>query len=102
MPAGSSTLQRLGERGAIARQILARQRAADAVEIGGDLAPDIAAIEIVEAGMGEVRQRFGKRRLLELGADFRRLAVDQKRRGKARQRFQVGELLSRQPRLAAA
>ena len=72
---GQLDLQRLGERGAIARQVLARDRAADAVKVGRDLAPDVAAIKIVEAGMGEMRQRFGERFLLQGGADRRRFAV---------------------------
>ena len=56
--------QRLAERGVVMRQIVAGERAADAFEIGGDLAPDIAAIKIVEAGMRQLRERFGQRLLL--------------------------------------
>ena len=55
--AGEIGAQRLGDLGLIAVQILARDRAADAFEIGGDFAPDIAAVEIVEAGMGELFER---------------------------------------------
>ena len=51
--------------------------------------------------MGEMRERGGERLLLQLSADRRRLAVDQKRRGKARHVLQFGEMLLRQPRLAA-
>ena len=35
---------------------------ADALQIGGDLAPDVAAIEIVEPGVRELRERVGEAR----------------------------------------
>ena len=41
-------------------QIGARHRAADALQIGGDLAADIAAIEIVEPGGAELFERGGE------------------------------------------
>ena len=69
---GSSTIA------SIVFQIGARHRAADALEIGGNLAADIAAIEIVEPGMGEMLERRGKCGLFEPRADLRHLAVDQK------------------------
>ena len=87
MPDGSVTRSGSASVRFVALQIVARQRAADAFEIGGDLAADVAAIEIVEAGMGEMRQRFGKSLLLERRADCRRLAVDEKRRGETRARL---------------
>ena len=93
MPHGEIGAQRLGDRGLVAVQILARDRAADAFEIGGDLAPDIAAVEIVEAGMGELLERRGERLLLQRGADRRRLAVDQKGRGKARHVLELGQMV---------
>ena len=52
--------ERLSDGRAIFFQIGARHRAADALEIGGNLAPDIAAIEIVKPGMGELLERRGK------------------------------------------
>ena len=76
-------------------------RTADAFEIGGDLAPDIAAIKIVEPGMRQMRERGGERLLLQDGADRRRLAVDEKLSGKARHVLQPGKMSPRQPRLAA-
>ena len=83
-------------------QIGARHRAADALQIGGDLAADIAAIEIVEPGLRELLERRGERRLLQLRADLRRLAVDQE--GLARSRAPPSSPASfsaREPRLAA-
>ena len=55
-----SHAERLGDLASIVLQIGARHRAADALEIGGDLAPDVAAIEIVEPGMGEMLERGGE------------------------------------------
>ena len=47
----------------IVLEIGARHRAADALQIGGDLAADVAAIEIVEPGLGEVVEGRGEGRL---------------------------------------
>ena len=58
-------------------EVDARHRAVDAFEVGGDLAPDVAAIEVIEPGTGEMIERGGKRRLPEGRALRRRLAVDQ-------------------------
>ena len=52
--------ERLAQFGAAAHEIVARQRTADAIEIGGNFASDISAIEIVEPGMGQVAERAGK------------------------------------------
>ncbi len=46
--------QRLGQRRPITLQIEARDRAMDAFEIGGDLAPDVAAVKVVEAGLRQM------------------------------------------------
>ncbi len=46
--------QRFGQRRSIALQIGARDRAMDAFEIGGNLAPDVAAIKIVEPGLRQM------------------------------------------------
>ena len=94
-------VQRFRESGAITRKILARDRAADAFEVGGDLAPDIAAIEIVEAGMGKMRKRLGERLLLQGGAGRRRFAVQQECRGEARHGLKLRKMIVREPRLAA-
>src|SRR6185503_12386348 len=75
--------ERLGDKGVEFFQVGARHRAADALEIGGDLAPDIAAVEIVEPGAGEMLERGGKRALFDAGAHFWRLAVDQEGRVEA-------------------
>ena len=93
--------QRLGERRAAALEIGARHRAADAFEIGGDLAPDIAAIEIVEPGMREMVEGGGKRGLLEGRAGVGRLAVHQERLREARHVLELGKLLGGEPGLAA-
>ena len=68
----------------VAAEVVARHRAADLLEVGGDLGRHIAAIEVVEAGMGELVERVGKTRLAPDGADLRRLAVGEEVRGEAR------------------
>ena len=84
-------MQRFGERRVITAQIVAGQQAADAVEIAGKLTSDIAAIKIVESDMGELRQRFRKRRLLERRADIRRLAINKEGAGEAGRVFQAAK-----------
>ena len=77
-------MQRFGDLRLITGQVLARDRTADAVEIRGNLASDIATIEIVEAGVGEMRECRRKFLLLQRGADGGHLAVVEKRLGEAR------------------
>jgi len=67
--------QRLRERGAAALEVGARHRAADAIEVAGDLAADIAAVEIVKPGMGDMVERCRERGLFEHRASIGRLAV---------------------------
>src|SRR5262249_1768787 len=93
--------ERLGERGAAAFEVGARHRAADVVEIAGDLATDIAAVEIVEPGAGEMVERRGERCLLERRARVGRLAVEQERRREAGHVLEFGELLGGEAGLAA-
>ena len=88
MPAFELDAQRLGDAGAITLQILARDRAADPFQIGGDLAPDVAAIEIVEPSVRQMIERHGERALLELDARLRRLAIGQEGLGKPGDVFQ--------------
>ena len=71
-------------------EVGARHRAADAFEIGGDLAPDVAAIEIVEPGMGELFERRGERALLQPCAGLGRFAVDEEGLAEAGGVFQLG------------
>src|SRR5262245_40650108 len=71
--------ERLSDGCAIVFKIGARQRAADAFEIAGNLPTDIDAIKIVEAGMREVIEGFAKLRLPESEAGIRGLAVEQER-----------------------
>jgi hypothetical protein len=80
--------QRLDDPGAIALQILARDRAADALQIGGDLAPDIATIEIGKARMGEPVERIGELEIAPRGAGFRQLTFDKEGLGEAGRREQ--------------
>ena len=94
-------VQRFGERGVIARQVVARDRAANADKIRRDLPPDVAAIEIIEARVGQVRQRCGERFLLQDGPGRRRLAIHQESRGKAWRRRKLGKLVLGQLCLAA-
>src|SRR5437899_1945821 len=49
--------QWIGDAGVITLQILARHRAADFFQIGRDLAPNVAAIEIIEAGARDMIER---------------------------------------------
>ena len=92
--------ERLGEGGAAALQVGARERAADAIEIAGNLAPDIAAIEVVEPGMGEMLERRRKRRLFERCARIGRLAVEQKDRREAGHMFELGKFVGGEAGLA--
>ncbi len=102
MPASSRDRQRLGERGAAAGEVGTGDRAADAREVAGDLASDVAAVEIVEPGMGEMIQRRGQRRLPERLAGIGRLAVDQECRREAGRVLELGELFRREAGLTAA
>ena len=92
--------QRLGHGCAILREVGPRHRAVDALEIGRDLAPDIAAIEIVETRTGEMIEGGGERALPERAAGLRRLAVDQEGLREARHILELAKLLGGQPRLA--
>ena len=82
-------------------QIRAGDRRADALQIGSDLAADIAAIEIAEPGFGEMLQRGGEGGLLELGALLRCFAADQKRVEEAGRGFQFCIFVDGQPGLTA-
>jgi hypothetical protein len=92
--------QRLGDDRAGSFEVGAGHRAADPVEIGGDLAADIAAVEIVESGPGEMIEGGGQRRLGADGTRPGRLAVFEERRRKAGYVFEFPELLGGQPCLA--
>ncbi len=94
-------LQRLAQHGAIAFDVAARNRTADALQVGRDLAPDVATVEIVEAGAGEVIERRRQRALPQGRAGFRRLAVGEERGRKARHVLELGELLCGEASLAA-
>ena len=76
--------ERLGEHGAAGCEIGARHRAADAFEVGGDLAADIAAVEVVEPGIGQMFERAAERLLAQHLAGRGRLAVDEKGRRETR------------------
>src|SRR5690606_25019931 len=52
--------KRLAPQGAICLQVAPHDRAADPLEIGGDLPPDIPAIEVVEPDARELLERLGK------------------------------------------
>ena len=93
--------ERIGNPCFVFVQIGTRHRAADALEIGGDLAADVAAIKIAQAGIGELIERRGERGLLELAARFRRFAAGEEGLHKARRGFQFGIFVDRERRLAA-
>ena len=93
--------QRIGDPRLIALQILARHGTADLFQVGRDLLPHIAAIEIVESGFEEMSERVRERRLLERAARLGRLAVGKEDIREARHVLQFGQLLRGQPRLAA-
>ena len=86
---------------AIAFHVSARDRTADAIKIGGDLAPNVAPVKIVEPGTGKLLKRRGKRCLLQPRADLGDLAVEQKRILEADGLVHLRKLFGRQPRLAA-
>ena len=86
---GQLDLERFGDGGVIACQIVVRERAADARQIGRDLTPDIAPVEIIEAGAGKVSEGVGERPLPHGRVDGRRLAADQERFGEPRHAFEL-------------
>ena len=75
----------------IALQIVAGDGTADAFQIGGDLAADIAAIKIVEPGLRQMRERRGEGFLLEDGADRRRFAAGEERPAKPGTSFRLSK-----------
>ena len=87
-PSSACSDERLAPVGAVGLQVGARHRRADALEIGRDLARDVAAIEIVEPGVGELRERVGEARRLADRPRRGRLAVEEirSRRSPARRR----------------
>jgi hypothetical protein len=93
--------ERLGNLGLVFLQIGARHRTADALEIGGNLAADVAAVEIAEAGLRELIERGGKGGLLELRARHRRFAVSQKGFPETDRVLHLRQFFRRQPRLTA-
>src|SRR6185312_8496656 len=93
--------ERLGDKGVEFFQVGACHRAADALEIGGDLAPDVAAVKVVQPGTGEMLERGGQRALLDARAHLRRLVVDQKGRVETGGLVHFRQFFARQPRLAA-
>ena len=50
----------LTSRASCLREVGTGHRAADLLEVGGDRRADVAAVEIVEAGMGELLERVGE------------------------------------------
>ncbi len=93
--------QRFRHHGAGAFEVGSRDRAADSIEVGGDLATDVAAIEIVEASLGKMIERRRKGGLPEQCAGVGRLAVDQEGGGETRRVLELSELVDGQPVLAA-
>ena len=93
--------QRLAERRFIVGEIRARDGTADLIEIGCDLAADIAAVEVIKAFQGEVPQRCRQRLLRHCAAFGRRLAVAQKCIGETGRDGEFEQLVGGQPRLAA-
>ena len=75
--------ERLDHAGPERLEVAARDRAADRLEVGGDLAPDVAAVEILEPGAGEMRERVGERRQLADRAGRGGLALDEEGLGEA-------------------
>ena len=71
----------------IALQIVTGDGTADAFEVCGDLAADVAAIKIVQPGLRQMRERRCEGFLLEDGADRRRFAAGEELAGEARHVF---------------
>ena len=76
-----------------AAEVGAGHRAAGGLEVGGDLGGDVAAVEVGEAGAGDLLQRVGQPLGLEARADLGDLAVDEIVRGEAVGRRQLVEML---------
>ncbi len=79
----------------------ARHRRADALEIGRDFASDIAAVEIVETGIGQLIERRRKGGLLHHRAFRRHLAVVKEGLRETNRVIHFGQLVPRQRVLAA-
>ena len=93
--------ERLIDYCAIVFHVSARDWTADAIEIGGDLAPNVAPVKIVKPGMGELLKRRGKRCLLQSRAHLGHFSIEQKCRLEAGGLVHFREFFGRQPRLAA-
>src|SRR6185312_1694681 len=58
-------------------QIASRDRAADAFEVGGNFAPDVATVEIVQPRARKVLERCGKRVLFEHRTDIGHFVLEE-------------------------
>ena len=92
--------ERLAPLRLVGPQILARNGAADLVEIGCDLAGDVAAIEILEAGARQLLEGGGQRRKPADDARLGVVAVDEIGRGEIRLRREIGGIARAGARLA--
>ena len=77
----------------VAFEVGARDWGADPFEIGGDLAADIAAIEVVQPGIGELLQGGAERLRLAAGAGLGRRAAGPEAGDEARRRLQGLQLV---------
>src|SRR5215471_13703633 len=84
----------------MAFEVGAGDRAPDLVKIRSDLTSDIALVEVIEAGAGEMFQGCGEHGLFEHRARLRGLATDEKRFGEARNILELGVLFGRELRVA--
>ena len=82
-------------------QIASRHRAADAFEIGGNLAPDVATVEIVQPRARKVLKRCGKRGLFEHRTDIGHFVLEEECFLESGCLGHFGQLFCREPRLAA-
>ena len=87
--------QGLHHPGAVGLQVLAGDGALDPLQIGGDLAPHIAAVEIGQARMGELVEGLGELEAPAQRAGRRQLALDEESLGKAGSGKQGGLLQKR-------
>ncbi len=87
--------QGLHHPGAVTFQVLAGDGALDPLQIRGDLASHIAAVEIGQARMGEPVEGIGELEALSLRAGLRQLALDEESLGKAGSGKQGGLLQKR-------
>ncbi len=99
-PAAQGDSQRRRFHGPVCRKVRRRHRASDSRQLGRAGRPDLAAVEVIQPGMGQALQRIGEPRLPEERPDGRRLSARQELAGKPGHILELRQLRQRVPMLA--